>query len=69
MKRYVTSLGYGPEAAEYTVSAPRSGVRYFTAEDAERVEMTYTTVPVSIPRSQIRGVDLYRGPDPKDLAR
>ncbi len=69
VKRYVTSLGYGPEAAEYTVSAPRTGIRYLTAEDAERIGITYTTVPVSIPRSQFTGVDLYRRPDPKDLAR
>src|SRR5215468_9439100 len=52
--------GYGPEAAEYTVSAPRTGMRYLTAEDAERVGITCITVPVSIPRSQFDGVDLQR---------
>jgi hypothetical protein len=69
VKRYVTSLGYAREAAEYTVSAPYSGIRYLTVEDAERVGITYITVPVSIPISQFKGVDLYRRPDPKDLKR
>jgi hypothetical protein len=69
VKRYVTGLGYGPEVAAYTMSAPRTGMRYLTAEDAERVGITYITVPVSIPRSHFTGVDLHRRPDPKDLAR
>ena len=55
VKDYLTILGYGPEAAEYTMSAPHTGIRYLTVEDAKRVGITYTTVPVSIPRSQFTG--------------